>query len=162
VTAVSYNASELNRVIRLGEPAWLAEKDREAKQWVAAHPLRYVELSLRRVLYTWTCFWNIDPRPWSDDSALPNVLTYSLISFLAFLGLGRALIDKRDGAIPLGVLVIVFPLVYYLTHPQIRFRHPIDPEIVILCVYGATCLPWWRRGSSRAETAGTAANAHSG
>ena len=124
----------------MGEPAFLAEKDREAKELVRQRPLRYAILTVRRVIYTWTCFWNFMPRPWDDDSALPNVLTYTLISLLAWLGLVRAIRDRRDGVVPLAILLIFFPVIYYLTHPQIRFRHTIDPVIVILMVYGAMSL----------------------
>jgi len=28
-----------------------------------------------------------------------------------------------------------FPFVYYLTLPHAHYRHPIDPEIVVLAVY---------------------------
>jgi hypothetical protein len=62
---------------------------------------------------------------------------YSLISLLAWTGLIRAIHDGRDGAVPLVILVVCFPLIYYITHPEIRFRHPIDPVVVILLVYGA-------------------------
>jgi hypothetical protein len=62
---------------------------------------------------------------------------YSLISFLAWTGLIRAIHEGRDGAIVLAIPLICFPLVYYLTHPEIRFRHPIDPIVVIMLVSGA-------------------------
>jgi 4-amino-4-deoxy-L-arabinose transferase-like glycosyltransferase len=147
-TAVTNNVSELDKVIRLGEPAWLAEKDHQAKELVEQYPLRFAGLTLRRILYTWTCFWNFSWRPWEDDSGLPNILTYSLISLLAWIGLVRAIRDGRDGVVPLAILLIVFPLIYYITHPQIRFRHAIDPVVVILLVYGAMSLRR-RKGESR-------------
>ena len=136
-TAVTNNPSELDKLIRVGEPAYLAEKDHEARELVEQHPLRFAGLTLRRILYTWTSFWDFSPRSWLDDSGLPNILTYSLISLLAWIGLGRAIHDGRDGVVPLAILVVCFPLVYYITHPEIRFRHPIDPVVVIFVVYGA-------------------------
>jgi 4-amino-4-deoxy-L-arabinose transferase-like glycosyltransferase len=134
---VRNNLSELEKLIRVGEPAYLAEKDHEARELVEQHPLRFAGLTLRRILYTWTGFWDLSPRSWLDDSGLPNILMYSLISLLAWTGLIRAIHDGRDGAVPLVILVVCFPLAYYITHPEIRFRHPIDPMVVILLVYGA-------------------------
>jgi hypothetical protein len=131
------NDVELEKAIRVGEPAYLAEKDRVAKELVRRQPLRYMVLTVRRIVYTWTTFWNFSPRPWTDDSAVPNVIMYTLMSILAWIGLARAIRDGRDGAIALAIPMICFPLVYYLTHPEIRFREPIDPVIVILLVYGA-------------------------
>jgi hypothetical protein len=134
------NSFELTKLIRIGESAYLAEKDREAWELVVRRPARFAGLTLRRMLYTWTSYWDFSRRPWLDDSGLPNILMYSLISFLAWTGLVKAIRDGRDGIFPLAILVICFPLVYYITHPEIRFRHPIDPAIVILLVNGVMSL----------------------
>jgi 4-amino-4-deoxy-L-arabinose transferase-like glycosyltransferase len=134
------NQTELEEVIRVGEPAYLAQKSHDARELIVQRPLHFAAMTLRRILYTWTGFWDFSARPWMDDSALPNILAYSMISFLAWTGLIRAIRDGRQGVFPLAVLLACFPLVYYITHPEIRFRHPIDPVIVILLVYGAMSL----------------------
>ena len=67
---------------------------------------------------------------------LPHIVMYSLISFLAFCGLGRAIHDGRDAVFPLAILLACFPIVYYFTHSDMGFRHPIDPVVVIFAVYG--------------------------
>jgi hypothetical protein len=33
---------------------------------------------------------------------------------------------------PAAVFVVVVPLVYYVTHASLRYRHPIDPIVLIL------------------------------
>ena len=128
---------EMAKVQKMGEPAYLAEKQHEAKEWFAHHPLRCAGLTLRRILYNWTGFWNLRLLWTLNAAGLPHILTYSLISFLAFSGVAFAIRKHRDGAIPLAILLICFPLVYYTTHLDERFRHPIDPVIVIFAVYGA-------------------------
>jgi len=35
----------------------------------------------------------------------------------------------------------LFPLVYYITHLEERYRHPIDPVIVIFAVFGCDHFP---------------------
>jgi 4-amino-4-deoxy-L-arabinose transferase-like glycosyltransferase len=134
------NAAELMKLQRVGEPAYMAEKERDAKDVIVNHTLRFAGQTLRRVLYTWTDFWNFPPR-WSlDASGVPDVLTYSMISFLAFAGLGWSIRNRRDDSAPLMILLVFFPLVYYLTHQDVRFRHPIDPVVVIFAVYGVSSL----------------------
>jgi 4-amino-4-deoxy-L-arabinose transferase-like glycosyltransferase len=131
------NPVEMEKLRRLGEPAYMAEKKREAREVVVRRPLRFAGLTLRRALYTWTGLWDFPPR-WSLlDSGLPNVLTYSFVSLLAFAGLRRAIQDRRDGVIPLAIPLLFFPVAYYLTHSDIRFRHPIDPVVVVFMAYGA-------------------------
>ena len=57
---------------------------------------------------------------------------------LAFTGIGRAIRDRRDGVFPLSVLIVVFPGIYYLTHSDLGFRHPIDPVIAIFLAYAVS------------------------
>jgi 4-amino-4-deoxy-L-arabinose transferase-like glycosyltransferase len=139
------NGAEIEKLKRVGEPAYMAEKQREARETIARRPLRYVGLTLRRILNTWTSVWDLPPPLRLDDSGLPNVLLYSLVSLLAFAGIHRAIRDRRDGAIALLIPLIFFPLAYYLTHSEIRYREPIDPVVVVFMAYGAIGLPRERR-----------------
>jgi hypothetical protein len=54
--------------------------------------------------------------------------------------------------------LIVFPLVYYISFTQMPYRHPIDPEIVVLACYGAIGWhPSWKK--ENLATGGTAESA---
>ena len=142
------NRGELEKVHQVGEPAYLAEKQREAKEVIAHHLLRFAGQTLRRILYAWTDLWNFPPR-WSlDASGLPDVLTYSFISLLAFAGLGWAIHNVRYDTIPLLIPLVCFPIVFYLTHQDVRYRHPIDPVVVIFAVYGVISFRRQRAGMS--------------
>ncbi|HEX7698260.1 MAG TPA: glycosyltransferase family 39 protein [Candidatus Acidoferrum sp.] len=130
-----FNKSELEELQRDGEPAYMAEKQREANEFIAHHRLRYAGLTLRRVLNTWTGLWEFPP-PWNmDESGVPNILMYSFISCLAFAGLVLAIRHGREEAIPLAFLPMFLPAIYYLTHSDMGFRHPIDPELAIFMAY---------------------------
>jgi 4-amino-4-deoxy-L-arabinose transferase-like glycosyltransferase len=130
------NLFELEKLRQLGEPAYMAEKQQQATRLIERRPSRYALLTLRRILNTWTAAWNY-PSGWNmNSSGRANILMYSTISLLAFAGIARAIRDRRDGVFPLGILVIVFPVIYYLTHSDLGFRHPIDPVIVIFLIYG--------------------------
>lgn len=50
-------------------------------------------------------------------------------------------------------MFLVYPVVYYLTHTNLRYRHPLDPEIVVFAAYGALAIrqavgvPVWVRAA---------------
>jgi 4-amino-4-deoxy-L-arabinose transferase-like glycosyltransferase len=134
------NASELKRLLQVGEAAYMAEKEQQAKELVERHPSRYALLIFRRILNTWTAVWRYPPGWNLENSGLANVFTYTFISLLAFVGIGRTIRERQDGVHPLLILVVVFPGIYYLTHSDLGFRHPIDPVIVIFLTYGVFSL----------------------
>jgi hypothetical protein len=134
------NTDELEKLRRLGEPAYMAEKQREAREIIARRPLRFARLTLRRILNTWTGVWGFPPPPTLDETGLPNVLFYSFVSLLALAGLFRAIRDRRDGLPALVIPLIFYPVVFYLTHSEMRYRHPIDPLVVVLVAHGAVAL----------------------
>jgi 4-amino-4-deoxy-L-arabinose transferase-like glycosyltransferase len=140
-----YDPIEMRELQRVGEPAYMAGKDRVAAELIARRPLRFAGLTLRRILNTWTGIWEASAHWRLVPSGLPNVLTYSLISLAAFVGIGWTVRNGRRDAVPLVILLVCFPVVYYFTHPDLGYRHPIDPAITILLVYGVI--------SSRGQTA---------
>jgi hypothetical protein len=52
-----------------------------------------------------------------------------------FWGLGRALRQRKPGAWLYFWLILLYPAVYYFVFPERRYRHPIEPVIVILAAY---------------------------
>jgi 4-amino-4-deoxy-L-arabinose transferase-like glycosyltransferase len=133
------NPAELEKLKHVGEAAYMADKQLEANRLIRRHPMRFVALTLRRILNTWTGLWNI-PNWGLDGTGLPNIITYSAISLLAFWGLGLAISNDCDGVIPFAMVLLFFPSVYYLTHSDMGFRHPVDTVMVILGVYGVCSL----------------------
>jgi hypothetical protein len=132
------NPAEMERFRELGEMTYMAEKQQQAKSALRQQPDRFVWLTLRRILFLWTGAWGAHPS-WDidDEAGVPNIIVYSLLSLLAFLGLYRSIQNGVSFTIPLAIILFFFPLLYYVTHPDVRYRHPIDPEIVLLAVYGA-------------------------
>jgi len=54
--------------------------------------------------------------------------------------------EKNPFVSPLAAFVIFFPIVYYVTHTSLRYRHPGDPVLLLLAaialVRAATILSW--------------------
>lgn len=139
---------------RLGEIPYMQEKRRQSLAFLAQHPGLYVVLCFRRFIYVWTGFWNLDPSNVQDEfHGFANVyLTLSLTATM-LLGLWRAWrnsIALGDGAIsgsssrqavlPYALVLFFYPLVFYLSSPTIRYRHVIDPEVVVLSALGVRSL----------------------
>jgi len=126
------NKLEFEKFQRMGELAYEADCRRLAFEWIRSHPKQFAVMSLKRFFY----YWNGVPRP--TDSTAPWDFRSSLFlasSVLAIWGLGRALRQKLPGAWLFVGLVATYPTVYYFVFPHARYRHPIEPELIILMVF---------------------------
>src|SRR5271167_4848434 len=126
------NKLELEKFQRMVEIAYEADCRRLAFDWIRTNPRQFALISVKRFFY----FWNGVPRP--SDSTAPWDFRSSLFlasSVLAIWGLGRALRQKLPGAWLFAGLVATYPTVYYFVFPHARYRHPIEPELIILMVF---------------------------
>jgi GT2 family glycosyltransferase len=126
------NATLLKRYGEMGEYEFCVDQGRRAKQWIAANPGKFAEITVKRVWY----FWNGIPRLAKDPrlAELKNTHTL-LLSVLGIWGLLLSWKRRVHGGFLFAMLIVVYPLVYYICFPEPRYRHPIDPELVILGVY---------------------------
>jgi hypothetical protein len=134
------------RYIKMGETPFMDEEMRKAKKFIFAHPRVESILFYERFI----AFWGGIPNPIDKFEQTDSLLVRSLILCAMLSGVGALagvilLIWKRsDYAFPLAVYPIVFPLLYYITHTSLRYRHPIDPETLLLtaiacgAVFGAS------------------------
>lgn len=137
----STSNTELAQFVRLGEIRYMREKRREALGFIAGHPRFFAVMCFRRFAYMWTGFWNLDPANLGPELHDPsNIFLTVPLTLLMLIGLWQAFRNARPAALPYLFVQIFYPLVFCLTHPAIRYRHVIDPEIVILAVVGARYL----------------------
>jgi hypothetical protein len=126
------NNLEFEKFQRMGELAYAADCKRLAFEWVRENPGQFVIISLKRFFY----YWNGVPK--ATDSRAPVDFRTSLFlawSVLALWGLFRALRQKRLAAWLFAGLVLTYPTTYYFVFPHARYRHPIEPELLILAVF---------------------------
>jgi 4-amino-4-deoxy-L-arabinose transferase-like glycosyltransferase len=129
--------AESNELHRLGEIAYMHQKQSEALHFIWAHPGAFLDSSFDRLVDTWTALWDQRADPWVNalHAGTAYVGLCSVFSLLALLGL---LLARRANALetfPLSAAMLFFPLTYYITHSAVRYRHPIDPVMTILAVY---------------------------
>jgi len=130
------SAAELAEFQRVGELAFLQEKRSQALSFIETHPGIYVWRCVRRVIFMWSGFWSFQSEYLREEPFDPvNIFFCTLFTLLAWAGLRKAFRDRRDMAILYAFILGTFPIIFYLTHPDLAYRHPIDPEIVILGVY---------------------------
>lgn len=126
------NKIELEKFQQMGEIEYAARCKGIAFDWIRTHPTRFAVISLKRFFY----FWNGVPRPTNSVAPIDfRTSAFLATSVLALWGLGRALRQKRPAAWLFAGLVLTYPTVYYFVFPHARYRHPIEPELVILIVF---------------------------
>ena len=116
----------------MGELAYIALRKQQALDYIRADYPRFALLCLKRFVY----YWAGPPKatePWWLNPA--KNLLFLASSVLTFWGLGRALRKRKPGAWLLFWLLLLYPAVYYIVFPALRYRHPIEPEMTILCVF---------------------------
>jgi 4-amino-4-deoxy-L-arabinose transferase-like glycosyltransferase len=129
-------AEEVAEIQRVGELAYLEEKRKLALDFIETHPGIYVWRSVRRIVFMWTGFWSFEREYLREEPFDPaNIFFCTVFTVFALFGLRKAFREKRDGAILYALILGTFPIIFYVTHPDLAYRHPIDPEVVILGAY---------------------------
>ena len=126
------NITELRRFKTMGELEYARVRKQEAFAFVHENPGHFAAISLKRFVYYWAGVWK------PGESDLANTLRSSLFlasSVLALWGLGRAVGKKLPGAWLFALLLLSYPTTYYFVFPHARYRHPIEPELIILMVF---------------------------
>ena len=139
----SSNPVEMRKFLTMGEPAFLAEKHTLAIDYLRKHPDFFIRKTLHRMLYYWTGYWSLSAQELREQPYEPaNIFYVCCITFLMLLGI-RHLWRLNRAALPhYLVLIAIFPITYYVTHPLMDYRQPIEPAIIVLAVSGA--LSWKR------------------
>ncbi len=134
---------------RLGEIGFMDAKKTEALSFIREHPGFFAWVTVRHVVNMWTGFWSLDPKFLADEPFhIPNVFFATAMTLLAVGGLRSAWLAGKGAAVfPLVLILVTFPMVYYITHSSMDYRHPLDPILVMMDCY--CVLEWRRRRASR-------------
>jgi len=122
----------MRQFLSMGELAYIAMRQQQAIEYIRADYGRFAGLCLRRLVY----FWASPPKP-TEPAWLEPVKNSLFLSssVLMFWGVGRAMRLRKAGAWLLAWLILLYPAVYYVVYAIPRYRHPIEPEMTILCVF---------------------------
>ena len=127
-----FNRWEYDQYVAKGEVAYMRDKSALARAYMRTHPGEFVQLSAVRFVRFWTGTGNKDG---SVIFTLHAVLTTSL----GFMGIWRLVRERRIRLAVLFLLpLMVFPLPYYITHAEFRYRLVVDPLLTIMAGYAVS------------------------
>jgi 4-amino-4-deoxy-L-arabinose transferase-like glycosyltransferase len=129
--------AEMQEFKRDGEFKYMATKKVQAITFIKAHPGWYAWTSLRRAFFMWSGYWSLEHWYLEQEPLDPaNIFFCSTFTILTLIGLKKAWKRGVDAAILYTIVLVIFPLTYYITSPEFYYRRPIDPMMVVLAVYG--------------------------
>jgi 4-amino-4-deoxy-L-arabinose transferase-like glycosyltransferase len=131
-----HSVAEMREYLRLGEIGYIAEKRQQVFAFIKGNPETYVRRSLRRIVFMWTGYWSMNREYLREEPLDPeNIVFLTSLTLLSLSALYRAFRTMPEITMPYFIIVLTFPGVYYLTHPDPGYRHPMDPFLVILASY---------------------------
>jgi 4-amino-4-deoxy-L-arabinose transferase-like glycosyltransferase len=148
------NPIQLYKYIKLGEQGYIQWAKNDALQFVREYPGEFLNLTIHRVWW----FWDGTPliyesghwwKPWQ----------FWPLSCGGWLGLLFVLTRRPRGWILLAAPLFIYPVPYYLSYCSSRYRHAVEPELLLLSVYLAyvvwgeirAAIAWRSRPSARIE-----------
>ena len=114
----------------LGELGYMDDRKQAAKTFLHNDPKEFRELTLKRILWFWDGtsvlyqafeWW----KPW-------EVWWLSVVSLLGML---FVLTRRPPGWVLFLGTVLVYPLPYYVTYANPKYRHAVEPELALLGAY---------------------------
>jgi len=128
------NSAERARYVQLGEVAYMHEKLDLALEWIVSHPGRFVQISWQRFVATWAG----TDTPWRDFLSTDSLLIrYAFLAniaaaFACLAGILLLFAWRNPFAFPAGVIPVIYPFAFYFSQALLRYRHPIDPAVLLL------------------------------
>jgi 4-amino-4-deoxy-L-arabinose transferase-like glycosyltransferase len=136
----NHNDAELAEYERVGEMAYMDHKFRQAEDFIRGHPRWFAWMTLRRTIYMWTGYWSFDRTYLKDEPLDPeNIFVQTTLTVLGLVGLRRVFQRSQALGVRFAIVLVLFPITYYISHPETYYLRPIDPLIVVLAAVAITC-----------------------
>lgn len=128
----SHSIAQFLAYRELGEMAYMDKKKADVVSSIKGNPGTFVVQSLRRFVFVWTGYWSFrEDYLVEEDMDLLNIALTTALTVLALFGIRKSVKEDRQLLFPSLAVIVVLPLIYYVTHPDVSYRHPIDPTIVM-------------------------------
>jgi 4-amino-4-deoxy-L-arabinose transferase-like glycosyltransferase len=126
------NQKEFQKYWQMGEIAYVRSRKEQALQFVRQYPKEFIVLTAKRVSYFWdgSSIYYRTPIPWYW---MPS--SFGVVSFLLLPALLVARRRRLHGWSMFFGGLLLYPLPYYLTFSVSRYRHAIEPLMVLLICY---------------------------
>jgi 4-amino-4-deoxy-L-arabinose transferase-like glycosyltransferase len=125
-----FNRWEYDQYAAKGEVAYMRDKSALAREYIHAHPTQFLRLTGIRYLRFWA-------GTGTQDGSAVFAIHALLTTTLAAIGWVRLWQDRRRSLAILFLLpLLFFPIPYYITHAEFRYRLVVDPLLTILASGG--------------------------
>ena len=127
--------AELQKYAAEGEVRYIDGQRREVLFFLQHNPRHFAKLIVVRMLLFWANIFKD-----TSDDLQPDTVLYThghILCFSALAWVGLALMLRaapRHGTL-LAFAMLLYPAIYYMTSVDGRYRHPIEPLMLILAVY---------------------------
>jgi 4-amino-4-deoxy-L-arabinose transferase-like glycosyltransferase len=122
-----------------GEVAFMKEKQAESFRYIESQPLSFLKFTWFRFIENWLGITQPFGDLWEQYSwnvRIPVLVNLSVV-LLALSGVLALRRREREISLPFAIIPLVYPIVYYITHPNLRYRHPMDPVLIVLAAFAA-------------------------
>jgi 4-amino-4-deoxy-L-arabinose transferase-like glycosyltransferase len=135
------NPEAMQTFAAMGELPYMKAEQHAAFEFIRNHPGAFFQFFAERIFY----FWGGNPqttlvRSWNLAPA--RHLAFLISTLAAFAGLWLCLRHRVRGTFLLACALLIYPIPYYIAFPAPRYRHAIEPEMVLLIIYAL----WLSRG----------------
>ena len=134
------NPREYQLYKEIGELRYIAAKGAEARHFIERQPGMFAQLCWIR----FQSFWSGSSLRYSRNSGPWTVPEFFAVTLLALFGFLWAL-RERVCAMGLFCWIVIYPAPYYITYPQARYRHPVEPMMLLLAGFFVVQMVLWVR-----------------
>jgi len=129
------NPAELQKYAAWGELRYIDYWKEDSLRFVRQYPSEFLDLTLHRAWWFWDgsrlIYWTREWwKPWE----------FWPLSLLGWLGLLFVFTRRPRGWLLFAATLLIYPIPYYLAYPVAKYRHAIEPELLLLSVYLAFVL----------------------
>jgi hypothetical protein len=127
----SMNTRENASYDLMGEVQYVQWKRMQATRFISENPGLFLKLCLRRFYLFWSGYSQRE-----ESLRWLKATGWIMFTGLAFASLWMA--RRVPGAVPIAWLLLFYPAAYYVTFAFARYKHPIEPVMLVLAVYGGS------------------------
>jgi 4-amino-4-deoxy-L-arabinose transferase-like glycosyltransferase len=143
-----HDKDELAEYNTMGEIAYMDHKKQQAESFIDTHPGWYAWMSLRRAVYLWTGYWSFDRTYLEMEPTDPENIPFATsLTLLAISGLILAWRERPIESLRYGMILFLFPVMYYFSHPEPYHMRPLDPLTLMLSC--SVLVAWLERARTR-------------
>ena len=124
----------MRRFQELGEIRFMDEKKKQFQEFIREHFAQFLRFTAERVWY----FWAAPPQATvvhGYDFRVARHTQFFLAALFSFAGIALMFLRSNPYRWLLAPCLVIYPLPYYLVNPFPRYKHPIEPIMLILIVY---------------------------